>query len=47
MENETDDAQQYELKKQLTKYLTLQSTTEIENLVLYETAKKFSSFYLN
>jgi len=34
MENETGNAQQYELKSQLTKYETPRSTAEIENLML-------------
>jgi hypothetical protein len=34
MENETGDAQQYELKNHLTKYVTPRSAVAIENLVL-------------
>jgi len=34
MENETGDAQKYELKNQLPKHVTPRSTAEIENSVL-------------
>jgi hypothetical protein len=47
MENETGDAQQYELKNQLTMYVNPRNAAEIEDLVLTETATNFSAFYLS